>query len=87
VPFVYQSGETIMHGDRVLYGGNPGEVEFVIDPRGSAEDRRAEQYDWFMEEYGGGVMIREPKVFGRMFVSDPETDEDLVFVSRQGGNN
>jgi hypothetical protein len=32
VPFVYQSGETIMHGDRVLYGGNPGEIEFIIDP-------------------------------------------------------
>lgn len=82
MPFVYQSGETIMHGDRVLYCGNPGEIEFVIDPRGNAEDRQAE-YDWYMEAHGGGVMILEPKVFGRVFIVTPvDDDEDLVFVSR-----
>ena len=47
MPFVYQSGETIMHGDRVLYGGNPGEIEFVIDPEafplGVAEERQRQQ--------------------------------------------
>jgi hypothetical protein len=53
----------------------------------SAEDLQAEQYDWYMETYGGGIAILEPKVFGRLLVSDPDNDDDLVFVSRQGGKN
>jgi len=50
--------------------GQSSEIEFIIDPRGNAEDRQAEQYDWYMETFGGGVMILElePKEFGRLFL-------------------
>ncbi len=39
--------------------------------------------DWYVKEHGGGVMIAEPKVFGRLFINAPASDyEDLEFVSR-----
>jgi hypothetical protein len=76
VPFFYQSGEEIRLGDRVLLHGEPGEVEVVADPH-------ADPNDWYVETYGGGVLILEPKVFGRLFVGDPVTDYDgLSFVAR-----
>ena len=56
-----------------------GEFEFVAEPPGDAETL------WYIEEYGGGVMVKEPKFFGCAFVSDTENDEDLVFVSRSEG--
>jgi hypothetical protein len=83
MPFTYRSGEIVMQGDRVTYAGHPGEVEFVVDPRGSAEDCQVEQYDWYMETFGGGVMILEPKVFGRLFLDTTSDEEDLKFVSRR----
>ncbi len=40
-----------------------------------------------MKEYDGGVLIREPKVFGRAFIHASSLDEfeDLQFVSRADG--
>ena len=73
----YQSGEEIRKGDRVLFHGEPGEVEFVVD--GFAGDP---EMDWHMENHGRGVMILEPKCFGRAYISDTEDAEDLEFVSR-----
>jgi len=58
--FAYQSGQEIKKGDRVIFHGNPGEIEFVADP--SVDDPETE---WYVQEYGGGVMIFEPKQFGR----------------------
>ena len=56
--------------------GEPGEVEFVADP---LEDPN----DWYVKEYGGGAMIAEPKVFGRLFIHVPVGEyKDLEFVSR-----
>ena len=76
MPFFYQSGEQIKRGDRVRLHGEPGEIEFVADP---ADDPS----DWFVKEYGGGVMIAEPKVFGSLFINAPVSQyEDLEFVSR-----
>jgi hypothetical protein len=76
VPFFYQSGEQIKRGDRVRLHGEPGEIEFVADPAGDPSD-------WFVKEYGGGVMIAEPKVFGSLFINAPVSQyEDLEFVSR-----
>jgi hypothetical protein len=75
MPFFYQSGEEIKQGDKILLHGEPGEIEFVAD---KADDPN----DWYVTEYGGGVMIVEPKVFGRLFVSDTQGYEDLEFVSR-----
>jgi len=75
MPFFYSSGEEIRKGDRVLLHEEPGEIELVADPA-SAED-------WLVKKQGGGIMVLELKVFGRLFISEPQTDEHLTFVSRQ----
>jgi hypothetical protein len=75
MPFFYRSGEEIRKGDRILLHGEPSEIEFIVDPANDPEN-------WHVTEHGGGVMIFEPKSFGRLFVSDPQNDEDLEFVSR-----
>jgi hypothetical protein len=78
VPFFYQSGEEIELRDRVLLHGEPGEIEVVAD---ATDDPN----DWPVKEYRGGVMIVEPKVFGRLFIPAPVSQyDDLEFVSRRG---
>jgi hypothetical protein len=77
----YQSGEEIKKGDRVLFHGEPAEVEFIVDGLTGEGG-----LDWYRREFGRGVMIREPKHFGSAFIqaeSLPET-EDLEFLSRAG---
>ena len=74
----YQSGEEIREGDRVLFHGEPGEIEFVVE--GLVGDPVK---DWHMEDARPGVMVLEPKVFGRCFLSDTEEAEDLILVSRK----
>jgi hypothetical protein len=76
MPFFYSSGEEIRKGDRVLVHGEAGEVEFIADPAESPDD-------WFVKDQGGGIMVLELKVFGRIFITKPETDEHLTFVARQ----
>jgi hypothetical protein len=71
------SGEEIKEGDLIRFHGEPGEIEFVADSLVSDPET-----DWYVQEFGGGVMIIEPKCFGRAFLSRPEIKEDLVFVSR-----
>jgi hypothetical protein len=80
MPFSYPSGEEIRVGDRVLLHGEPGVVEIVADPVLHPDD-------WFVTEKGGGVMIAESKIFGRLFISKPEGYEDLTFVSRQNDSS
>jgi hypothetical protein len=76
LPLFYQSGEEIRQGDRVSYCGEPGEIEVVADKlTGQTE------VDWFVKEVGRGVLVREPKVFGRVFV-DPQDSENLVLIAR-----
>jgi hypothetical protein len=68
----YLSGDEIQPGDHVLYHGESGCVEFVAkagDPETS----------WYVETFGGGCMI-VAQSFGRIFVSEP--DEDLELVGR-----
>jgi hypothetical protein len=77
VPFRYQSGAEIKKGDRVLFHGEPCEIEFVADPLVNDPETK-----WYVQEEGGGVMVVEPKVFGRAFIPHTEQDEDLIFVSR-----
>jgi hypothetical protein len=74
----YRSGEEILKGDRVLFHGNPAEVELAACDPNEPED------EWYMKEFGGGVMILDPAVFGRAFIAAEELDdyEDLEFVSR-----
>ena len=76
MPYFYQSGEEILAGDRVLYFGESGEIEFVAD-------RGGDRGNWYVEEFGGGVMVVEPKAFGHVFLADPQTDEHLELVSRR----
>jgi len=75
--FRYQSGEEIKKGDRVLYHREPGHIEIVAAELGDPET------DWFVQEYGGGVMVVE-KIAGRTFIpaDQIEEEEDLEFVSR-----
>lgn len=70
----YQSGEAIMKGDRILYHGKPGEVEFIVE---GTDPTKA----WYVEECGGGCMITA-KGFGSVFTDGD--DEALEFVSRAG---
>jgi hypothetical protein len=74
----YQTGEEIKKGDRVLFHGEPGQIELVVAELGDVET------DWFMKEHGGGVMILD-KVAGRTFIPADQIvdlDERLEFVSR-----
>jgi hypothetical protein len=39
--------------------------------------------DWLVATYGAGVMVAEPKAFGRLFINAPVADyDDLEFVAR-----
>lgn len=73
----YHSGEEILSGDKVLFHGQPGQIELVVDS--FVGDPAV---DWQMRENGPGVMILEPKQSGRTYIRDTENAEDLEFVSR-----
>src|SRR4029077_13500044 len=73
----YLTGETILSGDIVEYHGDRGEVEFVVGGLTGEPGN-----DWHFRTNGPGVMVLEPKHFGRVYINDLEGDEDLVFVSR-----
>jgi len=80
--FKYQTGEEIKKGDRVLFHGEAGQIEFVASEPGDPI------IDWHIKEDGGGIMILElgPKLFGRVFIPGDQLDEteDLQFVGRGG---
>jgi hypothetical protein len=80
VPLQYQSGEEVQKGDRVLFHGEPGEIDFVVDGVSGDPDM-----DWYFTNYGPGVMVLEPKYFGSAYVV-PADSEDVVFVSRSVGS-
>lgn len=75
--FRYKSGEEIKQGDRVHYNSEAGEVEFVAASLGSDV-----ALNWYVEEYGGGVMLRLPSM-GSLFITDPQDTTELVLVSRR----
>ncbi len=72
-----QSGEEIRKGDRVLYHREPAQIEFV------ASDPNNSELEWFLQEYGGGVMVLEG-VSGRTFIPTDQIGDcdDLEFVAR-----
>jgi hypothetical protein len=75
-PFTYQTGDEIKGGDHISFQGEPGRVEFVaLAPADSPELR------WYVEQYGGGVMISNSK--GHTFLTRNEVAEDLVLLSRE----
>jgi hypothetical protein len=73
----YQSGEEIIKGDHVLLSGEPGVIEIVADPHVSDPSTA-----WYVEEFGGGVMISRLQRLGSVFTEEPESDDDLQFVRR-----
>jgi hypothetical protein len=74
----YRSGEEIKKGDRVLFHGNPARIELV------ACDPSEPETDWYVQEFGGGVMVLDPIVSGRTFIPADQIEEydDLEFVGR-----
>ena len=73
----YSTGEEIRTGDRVLYHGESGQVEFVAELKDP-------ETAWYFDQFGGGCMILAPG-FGRVFIS--EADEDLELVARAPSSN
>jgi hypothetical protein len=63
VQLVFQSGEEIRKGDLVLLHKEPAEIELVLDGDHNPAD-------WPAHEHGRGIMIVEPKVFGRLFLTE-----------------
>jgi hypothetical protein len=76
MPFRYQSGEEVLAGDKIRYAGEVGTVEFVT----SADHP---EHAWYIEEFGGGCMLKVAP-FGNLFLSEPQSDEDLDLLSRAG---
>jgi hypothetical protein len=68
----YLSGEEVKPGDKVSYGSEPGQIEFVAE-LGHPET------GWYFEQYGSGCMIAVPAYSMPVFTTP---DEDLEFVSR-----
>lgn len=77
--FRYQSGEEIKAGDRILYGGKPGEVEFVVTAATGEPSR-----NWFLEEHPEGGIMLMTGTFGSVAISGDQIadDEDLELVAR-----
>jgi hypothetical protein len=75
--FKYMTGEEIQKGDRILFHRAPGQIEFIAIVGGDPD------LDWYVQEYGGGVMVRDT-VAGLTFIPADQLDEaeDLEFVSR-----
>jgi hypothetical protein len=78
MPYSYRNGEPMRKGDRVLFLGERGEIEFVADPLVSDPET-----EWYVSEYGGGVMLIEPKKYGRVFLAETYDVDDLQLVSRK----
>lgn len=79
----YRSGEEIKKGDRVLFHGNPAEIELVACDTGDPET------EWYFQEFGGGVMVLDPMVSGRTFIDAGQIVdyEDLEFLCRSSNQN
>jgi hypothetical protein len=77
--FRYQSGEEVKKGDRVTYMRVAMEVEFIANP-----DAPERETDWYIKEYGGGIMVweRNPKTYGRVFFRRTEDVDELLLVRR-----
>jgi hypothetical protein len=73
----YATGEEVKRGDRVLYRGLEGIVEFVV-----VENTGDPALDWYLTQFaGGGIMIRTPEL-GPTFLSAQDVDGDILFIAR-----
>lgn len=73
-PLTYATGEEVRTGDNVLYHSERGRIEFVA-LRGDVAAQ------WYVQQYGSGCMVVTTGV-GRVFIADPNVEEELEFVSR-----
>jgi hypothetical protein len=75
----YRSGESIRKGDRIRFHGNAAEIELVADPETADPES-----EWYVKEFGGGVLIVDPSVSGHTFIGKNSLSsyEDLEFVAR-----
>lgn len=79
MPIFYQSREEVRPGDKIVYAGSPGNVEFVVEsPTG---DPAIDGH--LTHSPNGGFMIKTAAM-GFVFLDnvDNNADEDLDFVSR-----
>jgi hypothetical protein len=76
-PLKYMTGEDIRPGDLILFHRAQGKVEFIATANGDPN------LDWYVQEYGGGVMVWDT-VAGNTFIPADQLDraDDLEFVSR-----
>ena len=74
----YRSGEEVKKGHRVLFHGNPSEIEFV------APELNDPKMEWYVLTYGGGVSVLDPMISRNTFIPADQLEEyeDLKFVSR-----
>ena len=73
-----RAAESSNADDRVFLHGELGQIEFVVDPADNPDD-------WYVTKHGGGVMVVEARVFGRLFIPAPANYEDVKFASRSEG--
>jgi hypothetical protein len=59
-----------------MFHGEPATIEHVADPDATPND-------YYVHEFGGGVVVLEPKFFGRAFLRGTNINERLEFVSRR----
>ena len=73
----YRSGEEIRKDDRVLFHGEPAKIDFVADSQGDPDT------NWFIQEYGGGVMVLDSVSIHTFIPTDQLPDyQQLEFVAR-----
>jgi len=73
----YPSGEPIQAGDRILYHGAPGYIDFVV-----TETAGDPALDWYLEQFPGGGAVIVAEGFGSVFLGVENLVELLEFVAR-----
>jgi hypothetical protein len=76
--FRYHSGHEIGVEDHIIYHHESGKVEFVV-----TEKTGQPEMDWYIEQYAGGGVMITASGFGNVFLTEPDIDEDLDFISRR----
>ena len=76
--FKYESGEEVRKGDRIIYHGEPGKIEFVV-----SEAVGNPSMDWYVQQFPGGGFMLSAASFGDVFLTESDIDEDLHFIARE----
>jgi hypothetical protein len=77
-PLRYLRGEEIRKGDAVRFHGHLARIEFI------ASEFNEGPAGWFVKQYGGGGMVRDPSISGFTFipVDQLKSYEDLELIAR-----